>query len=81
MMTRHTFLSLFHLRFFNVALFFGQCHWMGQIIHKYDHVQSLYKIVSKNPKKKCFQNGNTTCEHNLQVLKWCLIAMHQDFRK
>ena len=51
MMTRHTFLSLLHLRFFNVALFFGQCHWMGQIIHKYDHVQSLYKIVSKNPKK------------------------------
>jgi len=33
----------------------------------------------KNPKKTCFQNGNTICEHNLQILKRPVTEKHQVF--
>ena len=33
----------------------------------------------KNPKKTCFQNGNTICEHKFHFLQYSLTGIHQVF--
>ena len=60
--------------FFNVSVLFKGN--VNKILMRLD-VRS--EPILKNPKKTCFQNGNTICEHNFHILFYRVIEKHQVF--
>ena len=42
-------------------------------------IDVLAFTFQKKVKKVCFQNGNTICEHNFQILFYSLTRLHKIF--
>ena len=59
--------------------FLAQSQRMAAAIHSYGHNESVYQHFLKSLQKRCFQNGNTTCEHKFQIKNRPLTGLHKIF--